>query len=59
VYIPCPFRYNQPRDTRTIYDLAGIDVGEYRSAGTHHNALDDAAAQARAVQAAVKALNLR
>lgn len=42
------------RDTRTLYALA--DVSPAREAGTHHNALDDAVAQAVAVIESYKAL---
>jgi len=48
-----PWKYWNVRDTRTLYDLAGVKVD--RSKGTHHNALDDARTQA---EAAVKALNI-
>lgn len=48
-----PWEFWNVRDTRTLYDLAGVKVD--RSTGTHHNALDDAKAQA---EAAVKALNI-
>lgn len=41
------------RDTRTLFDLAGVKVD--RGSGTHHNALDDACAQA---EATVKALTI-
>lgn len=42
------------RDTRTLYELAGIKPD--RSAGIHHTALDDAKAQAIAVRVAWRAL---
>lgn len=42
-----PWPYYASRCTRTIYDLA--DVKPDRAAGVHHNALDDARAQAEAV----------
>lgn len=42
-----PFR--NWRCTRTVYDLAGIDVALYRDPNTAHNALTDATDQARAV----------
>lgn len=48
-----PWKYWSVRDTRTLYDLAGVKVD--RTNGTHHNALDDARTQA---EAAVKALNI-
>jgi DNA polymerase III epsilon subunit-like protein len=36
----CPWKFYDLRDTRTLYALA--DVAPDRTAGTHHNALDDA-----------------
>lgn len=48
-----PWEFWNVRDTRTLYDLAGVKVD--RGAGTHHNALDDARNQA---EAAVKAMNI-
>jgi 3'-5' exoribonuclease Rv2179c-like domain len=42
-----PFKFYNVRDTRTLYSLAGVSVD--RAKGTHHNALDDAVAQAVAV----------
>lgn len=44
------------RDTRTLYALAGVKP--IREGGTHHNALDDAKAQALAVIEACKKLNV-
>jgi len=51
-----PIKFWDYRDTRTIYEIAGIDMKAYRAKGTHHNALDDAKNQARAVQDAMKKL---
>jgi hypothetical protein len=51
--IACPWKYNAIRDTRTLYDLAGVDLREY-SAGTAHVALDDALCQTKA---AIEALS--
>lgn len=59
--LPVPWFYRAPRDTRTLFDAAGIDPeadGSYRTfmsqynTGTAHNALDDAIAQARCICAA-------
>jgi hypothetical protein len=50
-----PFRFYNNRDTRTLYALA--DVAPERHVGTHHNALDDAKAQALAVIAGYRRLN--
>lgn len=44
-----PWSYANCRDTRTLYELA--DVAPDRADGLHHDALDDAKTQARAVQA--------
>ncbi len=41
-----PWKFFNIRDTRTLFDIAGVDPD--RSKGTHHNALDDAINQARA-----------
>lgn len=49
-----PFKFYNVRDTRTLYALTIISPN--RSKGTHHNALDDAIAQAEAVIAGYKAL---
>jgi len=44
-----PWRYSASRCTRTLFQLAGVDVADERTVGAHHNALDDAVAQAKAV----------
>jgi len=44
---PVPWQFRNARDTRTIFDLAGVRMA--KGAGTHHNALDDARNQADAV----------
>lgn len=49
-----PWKYWDVRDTRTLYDLAGVRVD--RARGTHHNALDDARAQAEAAVVALQRL---
>ncbi len=51
-----PWRFWDSRCTRTIYALAGVKPD--RAAGTHHNALDDAVAQAEAVIRAYRKLGL-
>jgi hypothetical protein len=56
--LPVPWHYRAPRDTRTAFDLAGIDDHSAHLAahpgplGIPHHALDDAICQARAVCAA-------
>lgn len=51
-----PWKFWDVRDTRTIYDLANVRPD--RSAGTHHNALDDAKTQALAVIDAYRKLGI-
>lgn len=58
VGLPVPWHYRAPRDTRTCFDIAGIeDHSAWLKAhpgplGIAHHALDDAICQARAVCAA-------
>ena len=58
VDLPVPWHYRAPRDTRTIFDAAGIDdhsawLKQHPGPlGVSHHALDDAICQARAVCAA-------
>jgi hypothetical protein len=49
--IPIPWKYNNVRDCRTVFKIAGITP---KKAG--HNALDDAIAQAKDLKAAMKLL---
>lgn len=51
-----PWAFWNVRCTRTLYDLAGIEVD--RSKGTHHNALDDAINQAEAAVRAHQKLGI-
>lgn len=51
-----PWKFVDVRDTRTIFDLSGVEI--QRNTGTHHNALDDAINQAEAVCRAYKRLGL-
>lgn len=44
--IEIPWNYRQIRDSRTLLDTTGIKIA---NTGIHHNALDDATAQALAV----------
>lgn len=55
---PVPWKFWDIRDTRTLFDLAGVSLKDFPRAGTHHNALDDAKHQALAVQAAYKKLGI-
>ena len=56
-HLVVPWWYASVRDTRTLYDLAGLKVD--RSEGTHHNALDDAIAQAKTAVQAMRVLRAR
>jgi hypothetical protein len=47
-----PWKFYDTRDTRTAYDMAGLDTRKIRREGVHHNALDDALHQAKCVQRA-------
>ena len=49
-----PWKFWDVRDTRTVYDLAGIQL--MKDEGVLHNALDDAKRQAKAVGRAYAAL---
>lgn len=56
--ISCPWKFWQVRDTRTLYDLAGMDVRSY-SVLPSHIALNDAIGQTRAANAALAVLAQR
>lgn len=56
-----PWHYRSPRDTRTIFEVAGMDphkcLEQFTTPGeVYHHALDDAIVQARAICAAYAAL---
>ncbi len=57
-----PWHYRAPRDTRTLFDLAGVgDHSEWlksHSCGTLHHALHDAIGQANAITAAVRRIKV-
>jgi DNA polymerase III epsilon subunit-like protein len=55
--LPAPWKFYDVRDTRTLYDLAALKVD--RSKGVHHNALDDARAQAEVAVRALRYLRAR
>lgn len=55
VGIVCPWQFWEVRDTRTLYDLAGINVKDY-AVPPPHIALNDAIGQTRAANAALKIL---
>jgi hypothetical protein len=48
-----PWKFYDTRDTRTVYDIFGLNSSSVSRAGTYHNALDDAKHQARCVAVAV------
>lgn len=50
--LPVPWSFRNVRDTRTIFHVHGL--GNVSRQGTYHNALDDAAHQARCVQLALR-----
>lgn len=52
-----PWRFFNARDTRTLYDAAGLDTRTITRAGTYHNALDDAEHQVECVRRAWAMLN--
>lgn len=62
--VPVPWHYRAPRDTRTLFDAAGITdhsawLAQFPDLmGVQHHALDDAICQARAVSAAWGRLGL-
>ncbi len=62
VGLPVPWHYRAPRDTRTAFDMAGIDdhsawLKQHPGPlGVPHHALDDAICQARAVCGAYRVL---
>ena len=62
---PVPWHYRSPRDTRTAFDMAGIDdhsgwLKQYPGPlGVPHHALDDSICQARAVCGAYDTLGAR
>jgi hypothetical protein len=51
-----PWHYRNVRDTRTIWDVAGIDPKNIQRSGTKHNALTDARHQALCVMHAYDVL---
>lgn len=53
--MPCPWSFRDVRDTRTLYDLAGVDVRKYGE-GVSHVALSDALAQTKAAIDALRIL---
>lgn len=53
-----PWHYAGVRDTRTLYDIAELNLDDVPREGVHHDALDDARHQARCVQAAFRKLEI-
>jgi hypothetical protein len=53
--LQAPWRYDQIRDTRTLYDLAGVNLWDF-SEGERHIAINDAMCQAKAAIQALRCL---
>lgn len=53
-----PWKFWNLRDTRTLYDLAGVNLKEMHREGTHHNALDDCLHQIKGVAEAYRRLGI-
>ena len=49
-----PWKFFDTRDTRTVYDICGLDTRAILRDGTYHNALDDSKHQVRCVHAAIR-----
>lgn len=49
-----PWKYNNKRDTRTVYDICDFDPKSIEREGDKHNALDDCKHQIRCVVAALR-----
>jgi DNA polymerase III alpha subunit (gram-positive type) len=45
-----PWKYWNQRDTRTIYEVFGLDWRNYPRVGTYHNAIDDCLTQIKALK---------
>lgn len=64
VGLPVPWHYRAPRDTRTLFDAAGIDdhsawlAAHPGPLGISHHSLDDSICQARAVCAAYQRIKV-
>ncbi len=56
---PVPWKYWNVRDTRTAWDMSGLDPRNIQRAGPQHHALHDARHQARCVTLAYRRLGLR
>ena len=57
--LPPPWHYRAPRDTRTIFDAAGMNPStDLPVVGVYHNALDDARSQALGVIEAYRRLGI-
>ncbi len=55
---PVPWDFRQVRDTRTLYDLAGINLSDF-SEGERHIAANDALCQTKAAVASLEILKSR
>lgn len=54
-----PWDRRAPRDTRTVFEAAAVDMRSWPSAGVAHRAVDDARNQAAAVVEAYRRLGLQ
>ena len=54
-----PWHFTNVRDTRTVFDLAGVDFRSFPKVDTHHNALDDSITQVNAVARAYDILGVK
>lgn len=48
--VPCPWRYHNIMDARTIYRASGLDFKTYQRVGAYHNAIDDCLTQIKALK---------
>ncbi|WP_145524380.1 3'-5' exonuclease [Yersinia rohdei] len=56
VNVPCPWKFWNVRDVRTVVDLSPLNIKDFTREGVHHNALDDAIHQAKYVSAMIQSL---
>ena len=48
--VPCPWRYFNIMDARTIYRVSELDFKSYPRVGEYHNAIDDCLTQIKALK---------
>ncbi len=55
--LPEPWKFRNVRDTRTLFGLLGLSMGDFKTpAGVKHNALADATFQAEEVRKALRSI---